>query len=55
MSNGNQLLSNDSSYPGGDISIMQLRTNFTKEKLPNFNDVSNVLRHSESTAVTAGR
>ena len=54
MSNGNQLLSHDSSYPDGDITITHFKTNFAKEKLPNFNDVSNVERNSEK-AVTAGR
>ena len=55
MSNGNQLLSHDSSYPDGDITITHFKTNFAKEKLPNFNDVSNVERNSESTPATAGR
>ena len=54
MSNEHQLLSHDSSYPDGDITITHFNTNFAKEKLPNFNDVSNVERNSDNP-VTAGR
>ena len=54
MSNGTQF-SNNSSYPISDITLTQVNINSAKDKLPNFNDVSNVERNSCSTAVNSSR